>query len=80
MIYFFDTCRHIIRTLPALQHDETKPEDLDTTMEDHAADSVRYGCMSRPWTTKPPDKTKKRKYYTAAQAFKDPANEEGRRL
>ncbi len=49
MIVFFDTCFHTIRTLPALQHDEDRPEDLDTTAEDHAADMVRYACMSRPW-------------------------------
>lgn len=50
MIYFFSTCTDTIRTLPALQHDETRPEDLDTNAEDHAADDVRYACMSRPWT------------------------------
>lgn len=50
MLFFFDTCFHTVRTLPALQHDENRPEDLDTTAEDHAADMVRYGCMSRPWT------------------------------
>jgi len=49
MIYCFDTCRDSIRTIPALQHDEKKPEDLDTDGEDHAADEWRYACMSRPW-------------------------------
>lgn len=49
MLFFFETCIHIIRTLPALQHDQHRPEDLDTDMEDHAADEVRYACMSRPW-------------------------------
>ncbi len=49
MLYFFDTCVHAIRTIPALQHDQNKPEDLDSDMEDHAADEVRYACMSRPW-------------------------------
>lgn len=29
MIYFFSTCVHTIRTLPAMQHDEKRPEDLD---------------------------------------------------
>lgn len=48
MLYFFSTCTHIIRTLPALQHDSNKPEDVDTESEDHAADSLRYLCMSRP--------------------------------
>lgn len=50
MVYFFDTCRDIIRTLPAMQHDTTRPEDLDSDAEDHAADGLRYGLMSRPWT------------------------------
>jgi hypothetical protein len=27
---------------------ETRPEDLDTRLEDHVADEVRYMCMSRP--------------------------------
>ena len=50
MIYFFDTCIDTIRTLPALQHDDMKPEDVDTDGEDHAGDDVRYACQSRPWT------------------------------
>jgi hypothetical protein len=49
MIYFFDTCHAVIRTLPAMQHDETNPEDLDTDAEDHCPDEVRYACMSRPF-------------------------------
>lgn len=50
MLLVFDTCRDLIRTLPALQHDEDRPEDLDTEGEDHAADETRYACMSRPLT------------------------------
>ena len=49
MMMFFSTCRDTIRTLPALQHDKQRPEDVDTNCEDHAADDVRYACMSRPW-------------------------------
>jgi hypothetical protein len=49
MIYFFETCTHAIRTLPALQHDELHPEDVDTEGEDHAPDEIRYACMSRPF-------------------------------
>jgi hypothetical protein len=49
-IYVFDTCLDTIRTLPALQHDQDRPEDLDTDGEDHAADEIRYACMSRPYT------------------------------
>ena len=50
LLYLFDECVHIIRTLPALQHDMHRPEDVDTTGEDHAADALRYICMSRPLT------------------------------
>lgn len=49
-MFFFNTCRDSIRTIPVLQHDLDKPEDLDTDQEDHAADEVRYACMSRPYT------------------------------
>lgn len=49
MIYFFSTCVHSIRTIPALQHDPLKAEDVDTEGEDHAGDMVRYACMSRPF-------------------------------
>ncbi len=49
LLYFFSTCTHTIRTLPALQHDTTRPEDVDTDGEDHAPDETRYACMSRPW-------------------------------
>jgi hypothetical protein len=53
MIYTFSTCVDSIRTIPALQHDPDKPEDLDTDGEDHAGDEWRYACMSRPWVPKP---------------------------
>ena len=49
MIYWFNTCHGSIRTIPALQHDPNRAEDLDTKMEDHAGDTTRYACMSRPW-------------------------------
>jgi hypothetical protein len=49
MIFTFSTCRDSIRTIPALQHDSLRPEDLDTDGEDHAADEWRYACMSRPY-------------------------------
>lgn len=49
MIYFMDNCVEAIRTLPAMQHDESNPEDVDTDGEDHAPDEIRYACMSRPY-------------------------------
>jgi hypothetical protein len=49
MLAVFDTCRDFIRTVPVLQHDPMRPEDLDTTAEDHIADETRYACLSRPF-------------------------------
>lgn len=49
MLFVFDTCRDFLRTVPVLQHDPAKAEDLDTDAEDHAADETRYACASRPW-------------------------------
>jgi hypothetical protein len=48
MMLIFATCVDAIRTLPALQHDGSRAEDVDTEGEDHAADEIRYACMSRP--------------------------------
>ena len=51
-LYFLECCEDTIRTLPVLQHDERDIEDIDTEAEDHAADEIRYACMSRPWLPK----------------------------
>ena len=57
LIYFFSTCIHTIRTLPALQHDTNKPEDVDTDAEDHAPDETRYAVKgARKVSSKPKDK------------------------
>jgi hypothetical protein len=56
MIFCFSTCVDSIRTIPVLQHDPDRPEDLDTTAEDHAADDWRYACNSRPWMKAAPKK------------------------
>lgn len=47
-MYVFNNCEAFIRTIPALQYSDRKVEDLNTDMEDHVADEVRYMCMSRP--------------------------------
>lgn len=47
-MYIFSNCKAFIRTIPLMMYSETHPEDLDTTLEDHVADEVRYMCMSRP--------------------------------
>src|SRR5215467_12063383 len=56
MIFCFSTCIDSIRTIPVLQHDRDRPEDLDTTAEDHAAYDWRYACNSRPWLRAAPKK------------------------
>lgn len=45
MFYVFDTCKHFIRTIPALTYDEKNVEDIDTAEEDHIYDEWRYLCM-----------------------------------
>lgn len=50
MLLFFNTCKHSIRTIPNMILDENNLEDVDTDLEDHAYDSVRYAAMSRPIT------------------------------
>ena len=47
-MYFFDNCKAAIRTMPLMMYSQTKPEDLDTTLEDHCCDEIRYLAMSRP--------------------------------
>ena len=54
MIGCVNTCADSIRTIPSLQHDDSRAEDLDTHSEDHAADDWRYMCMARPWRSAPP--------------------------
>lgn len=49
----FPGCEHLIRTLPEMLHDKKRVEDLDTDLEDHAVDALRYGLMSRPRVPKP---------------------------
>jgi len=41
-LYFFDNAVHHIRTLPLMQRNPKKPEDIDSSQEDHAMDSLRY--------------------------------------
>lgn len=58
---FSSRCKNAIRTIPTLIHDELDVEDLDSSGEDHAADSCRYGVMSRPLVTERPEVKAERK-------------------
>jgi hypothetical protein len=56
---FFENCTNCIRTIPAMVHDSSKPEDMDTMTEDHSSDMTRYTIMAidRPSVPKPKEKT-----------------------
>jgi hypothetical protein len=69
MLYIFNTCKHTIRTLPLMMFDEHKVEDLDTDLEDHIADMLRYMVMARPI---PP-----RQIETKLKPMSDPLNQFG---
>lgn len=47
-LYVFKTCRQFIRTVPALVYDRVRCEDIDTSMEDHDYDALRYFLMLQP--------------------------------
>jgi hypothetical protein len=55
MLFVFETCPDFIRTIPSIEADEKRPEDITSTNrggEDHIADESRYACMSRPMIRK----------------------------
>ncbi len=47
-LLIFDTCQNLLRTLPLLTFDAHTVEDVGANCEDHAAEALRYGLMSRP--------------------------------
>ena len=49
MLYFMENCVNTIRTLPALQIDETYPEDVRHCKYDHLGDALRYLVTCRPY-------------------------------
>ena len=53
MFQVFNTCRGFIRTVPMLVYSETRPEDIDTDMEDHIYDEWRYVMMASPISPRP---------------------------
>ena len=46
-LYFSEAARHHIRTIPIMQHDPKKPEDINSDLEDHCCDSARYGLARK---------------------------------
>lgn len=53
MFQVFNTCKGFIRTVPMLVYSETRPEDIDTDMEDHIYDEWRYVMMASPISPRP---------------------------
>lgn len=45
-------CTYLRRTIPAAVSDKANLDDVDTTIDDHALDALRYGAMSRPSPTR----------------------------
>lgn len=43
----FESCRHFLRTVPVLMPDPDDWDDVDTEMEDHCWDELRYSLASR---------------------------------
>lgn len=62
MIYFFKNCKDMIRTLPTLQYDDNKVEDVDTDGEDHLFDTLRYMCAANPIRSLPNVKERLKMY------------------
>jgi len=56
MLFVTEDCHDWWRTVPALQHDQNRPEDVNSDMEDHAGDDTRYACMARPVSRVPKPK------------------------
>lgn len=48
MFQTFSSCKHFIRTVPALCYDEAHVEDINSDMEDHIYDEWRYVMMEHP--------------------------------
>ena len=57
-MYIFNNCKAFLRTFPLQMYSNHNPEDLNTELEDHCPDEVRYVCMSRPVAPIVPVKTK----------------------
>lgn len=57
-LQIFNTCRNLIRTLPAVRHDEKKPNDIAKEPHEltHAPDALRYFCDGLPLPAEPETK------------------------
>ena len=67
MLYVFENCRNMIRTLPQLYYDSVSPEDVDTRQEDHLYDALKYFLMSDPIAPRMNEKKEIKPYNPLAQ-------------
>lgn len=72
MLQVFSTCKHFIRTLPNLTYDESNVEDIDSDLEDHAYDAVRYGLMDNPIRARRNEAEKPVSEFDPLNQFRDP--------
>jgi hypothetical protein len=61
-LVFFDHCENATRTIRNLSRNRTHPEDADTHAEDHAADAIRYFCMTQAALEVPDERPDARRY------------------
>ncbi len=73
-LVYFSTCTDSIRTIPALIHEDHRPEDLDTMGEDHAADPDRYIILRLHEQQTPKPLTEIEKKLRQQQAEHNPTN------
>ena len=52
----------MIRTLPQLGYDPTRPEDVNTGQEDHLYDAMKYFLMSDPIAVRYNEKAQQKEY------------------
>ena len=65
----FNTCTNLIRTLPALQYDDKKPNDVANEPHEltHGPDALRYFCSY--WSSKPQKQDAKKAFYNFDREF-----------
>ena len=64
LLQVFENCHHTIRTMPLLTPDKNRPEDVDSRLEDHLADALRYGITS-DFAVNPQTHIRRRNGYTS---------------
>jgi phage terminase large subunit len=66
------TCPNLTRTIPEMIRDDKNPEDIDTTLEDHISDAVRYSLTHIQAPAKPaPKKPMQQQQIEALYEYED---------